>query len=129
MTRTIRQKTVIHASPRAVYDTLLDSRKHAAFTGDAARISRKIGGSFSCYGGYIDGINLELVPARRIVQAWKSRGWPEGTYSLVTFSLAKAPGGGTRLTFVQVGVPASDFNAKSEGWKTHYWKPLKAYLE
>jgi hypothetical protein len=28
-----------------------------------------------------------------------------------------------------VGVPASRFKDINEGWKTFYWKPLKAYLE
>ncbi len=129
MTRTIRQTVTIGAAPLEVYCALLDSKRHAAFTGSAARISAKVGGAFSCYGGYITGTNLELIPSRRIVQAWRSRGWPLGTFSLVTFALARAAGGATRLTFTQVGVPASDTKDKAGGWRTHYWRPLKAYLE
>jgi hypothetical protein len=49
---------------------LMNSRKHSKFTGAKAIISHKVGGKFSAYGKYIQGINLELVPARRIVQAW-----------------------------------------------------------
>ena len=129
MTKTIRQQTVIKASPRAVYDALIESKKHAAFTGKPARNNRRVGGAFSCYGDYIQGINVELILAKRIVQAWQAKNWPKGTYSLVTFALAKAPGGKTTLTFTQIGVPASDYKDMSDGWKTYYWKPLKAYLE
>jgi len=129
MTKTIRQTVIIGAAPKAVFGALMSEKKHARFTGDAAAISRRAGGTFSCYGGYITGINLELVPARRIVQAWRSKGWPAGTYSIVTFALSRSAGARTRLSFTQVGVPASDYKDKKEGWRTHYWKRLKAYLE
>ena len=129
MTKTIRQTVVIGVAPKLVFGALINERRHAMFTGDTAAISRKVGGAFTCYGGYISGINLELTPAKRIVQAWRSRGWPLGTFSLVTFALARAAGGATRLTFTQVGVPASDTKDKAGGWRTHYWRPLKAYLE
>lgn len=129
MTKTIRQTVRIGAAPKAVYAALMNGKRHAAFTGSPAEISTKVGGAFTCYGGYITGTNLDLVPAKTVVQAWRSRDWPRGTFSIVTFALARAAGGKTRLSFTQAGVPASDFNDKSSGWRTHYWKPLKAYLE
>jgi len=43
MSKTIRQSVTIKASPHAVYEALMDSRKHAAFSGMPARISRKVG--------------------------------------------------------------------------------------
>ena len=36
MPKTIRQSVTIKASPRAVYDALMDSRRHTAFTGGPA---------------------------------------------------------------------------------------------
>jgi uncharacterized protein YndB with AHSA1/START domain len=129
MTKTIRQQVLLPAAPKKVYAALIEAKKHAAFTGAPAKISPKVGGTFSCYGGYITGANVELVAAKRIVQAWRSQGWSAGTFSLVTFALAPAAGGKTRLTFTHLGVPASDFKAKSNGWRIHYWAPLKKYLE
>ena len=129
MTKTIRQTVLLPGAPARVYAALIESRQHAQFTGAPAKISARVGGAFSCYDGYITGVNVELVPGQRIVQAWRSQGWPKGFHSLVTFALAKAPGGKTRLTFTHLGVPAGDFKAKSQGWKTHYWEPLKAFLE
>ena len=58
---------------------------------------------FTCYGTYIKGITLELQPNKLIVQAWRSRDWPRGTYSIVAFRLTKAAGGRTTLRFLQVG--------------------------
>ena len=45
MPKTIRQSVTFKATPHAVYEALMDSRKHARFTGDAASISRKVGGT------------------------------------------------------------------------------------
>jgi uncharacterized protein YndB with AHSA1/START domain len=129
MTKTIRQTVTIRAAPKAVYGALMTEKRHARFTGDAAAISRRVGGPISCYGGYITGINLELVPPKRIVQAWRSKTWPAGMYSVVTYAFSRSAGGKTRLSFTQVGVPASDCRDISGGWRTYYWKPLKAYLE
>jgi activator of HSP90 ATPase len=129
MTKTIRQTVTIGAAPRKVYETLLNEKKHAKFTGAKAVISRKAGGAFSCYGKYLGGFNLDLVPGKRIVQAWRSNHWPKGTYSIATFALSRSRGGRTRLVFTQVGVPASSSKHMNQGWRQHYWKPLKAHLE
>ena len=129
MTKAIRQTVLIRATPKQVYAALADQKQHAKFTDAPAKIGKKAGTAFTCYDGYITGITIELMPAKRIVQAWRSQGWPAGTFSLVTFALAKAAGGKTKLTFTQLGVPAGDYKAKSSGWRSHYWKPLKAFLE
>ncbi len=127
-TRTIGQSTNFRVSPREVYEMLMDSRKHSKFTGGKASISRKVGGKFSVYGKYIQGINLELVPARRIVQAWRGSDWPKGQYSIATFLLKKIKGG-TRLVFTQIGVPDREYKGINQGWRDYYWKPMKEMLE
>jgi uncharacterized protein YndB with AHSA1/START domain len=129
MSKTIRQTMTIGATPKKVYAALIDEKKHAKFTGEAAAISRKVGGAFTCYGGHLSGINLELVPAKRIVQAWRATGWPAGAYSVATFALARSAGGKTKLSFTHVGVPTAARKHITVGWHTFYWKPLKAYLE
>jgi len=127
-TKDIQQTVAFKAAPHDVYEALVDSRRHARFTGAAARISRKPGGTFSAYDGYISGINVELVPDIRIVQAWRTIDWHEGCHSLVVYDLKPAKGG-TRLAFTQIGVPAKDFKEISAGWEEFYWKPMKEMLE
>ena len=94
-TKNIEHNVLIRAKPEETYDALMNGKNHSQFTGAA----------FSCYGGYITGITLKLKPDKHIVQAWRSRDWPEGHYSIVTFALAKKSGGNTQLHFTQVGVP------------------------
>jgi len=127
MPKVIRQAVTFKATPHEVYELLMDSRKHAAFTGAAASISRKVGGSVSAYDGYATGTNLALDPDCGIVQTWRASDWPADCVSRVTFHLA-AVEAGTRLTFTQRGVPDESYESVKRGWIDYYWNPMKAML-
>jgi activator of HSP90 ATPase len=128
MSKTIRQSVTFKASPHEVYEALMDARKHSAFTGGEAKISRKVGGKFTIYGGDIEGENLELVPDQKIVQSWRYSDWPEGHYSKATFALEEKEGG-TRLVFTQSDVPDDKYEDINQGWKDYYWGPMKEMLD
>ena len=123
-TKTVKQTVTFKAQPHEVYEALMDSKKHAKFTGDKATISRKVGGKFTAYDGSLEGTNVELVPNEKIVQAWRSDDWPAGHYSKATFSLAKTESG-SRLTFVQNDIPEEFFEDIKQGWHDYYWEPMK----
>jgi len=106
----------------------MNEKLHAAFLGQSAKISRKVGGKISAYGDYITGTNLELVPDKKIVQKWRASDWPKGAYSEAKFEFKKSKTG-TKLTFTQTGVPAAQINDIKKGWIDFYWKPMKEYLE
>jgi len=129
MAQVIKQTVTFNARPGVIYDCLLDSRKHSAFTGSPAKISRKSGGAFSCYGGQIGGITLDTTNNKLIVQAWRGKSWPKDTWSVVSFKLAGAPGGKCKLSLTHTGVPAKNIKGITAGWKSHYWAPLKDYLK
>jgi uncharacterized protein YndB with AHSA1/START domain len=128
MPRTIRQQVTLPGTPHEVYEALMDSATHTAFTGDAADITREVGGRFTAGDGYISGINLELAPDARIVQQWHASDWSEEAQSRATFALAPVPGG-TRLTFTHSGVPDEAYEEIRSGWVEFYWEPLKAWLQ
>ena len=48
-TAALLQSVTFKAPVQDVYETLMDTRKHARFTGARARISRKIGGKISAH--------------------------------------------------------------------------------
>ncbi len=129
-TKTIEQTATFSASPHEVYELLMDSDKHTKFTGAKATISREIGSSFTAYYGALSGTILELVPDSKIVETWRGsdEGWVAGHYSTATFTL-EAIDGGTRLTFVQTGVPEASYEQISRGWQTYYWPKMKEFLE
>lgn len=124
----IHQEVEIKGSPKAVYDILTSSEKFAKMTGGReASISTEEGGAVSMFGGDIRARNVELVPGKRVVQAWRSGAWPEGVYSIVRFEL-EAAGGGTRLTFDQSGYPKDAHDMLSGGWSMMYWEPMNKML-
>jgi uncharacterized protein YndB with AHSA1/START domain len=128
MAKTIRQVVDFKATPHQVYEALMDSKKHAAFTGEEAHISREVGGKFTASTDYISGTNVELIPDAKIVQTWRGTDFPEGAMSKVTFSFKPLPSG-TRLSFTHSGVPDELADSIRDGWTEYYWQPLAAWLE
>jgi uncharacterized protein YndB with AHSA1/START domain len=126
---TIEQTVFFKAAPEEIYDALLDPRKHALFTGSPATTSAKVGATFTAWEGYITGKNLKLVKGKKIVQEWKTTGWPDG-YPVSRLELTlTAKKGGTELRMAHSKVPAEQVSSYTSGWKSSYWDPLRLYLE
>ncbi len=129
----IHQLVTFGVSPARVYETLTDPRAFSAmmkFSGvpDAppARIASEAGGEFVLFGGRILGRHIELVPGTRVVQAWRTSGWPAGLYSIARFAL-RAAGDGTTLTFDHTGFPKGDGKHLVDGWYLNYWRPMQKH--
>lgn len=129
MCKTIKQKVKFRAAPDVVYELLADSRKHSAVTGRKASISRKVGGTFSAAVNGSTGVNVDLVPAKRIVQAWRDSRFPAGIFSMASFFLTPTGDGGTELVLTHRGVPKDLIPDTEQAWRDHYWSRMKAYLE
>ena len=128
MTPPIRQLVTLKASPRALFDTFLDSRKHSAMTGAPAKLGRRAGAAFTAFGGELRGRNLLIIPGRMIIQAWRSRHWKSSDPdSILVLRFSKVAGGG-RIDLVHVNVPAHDHKGVTRGWRHYYWTPWKRYL-
>ncbi len=127
MRTSLHQEIDLNAAPERIFNVLLDSKQFAAFTGMAATIDPSPGGAFNTFGGLIEGRNVELIPNRRIVQAWRPTHWDPGVYSMVHFEL-KAASSGTALVLDHTGFPEGEFDHLDPGWTMRYWDPLKKYL-
>ena len=128
MCKTIKQRVKFRAPPATVYDLLADSRKHSAVTGKKAAISRRVGGTFSARGNDVSGINVDLVPGQRIVQAWRHRRFPEGIFSMAAVTLTPTTDGGTELVLTHRGVPKDLIPETELAWREQYWSRIKACL-
>jgi activator of HSP90 ATPase len=114
--------------PADLYALFMDSAKHSAATGMPAKVSRKVGGKWSAFGGMIRGKNLALVPGRMIVQAWRSSAWKKADPdSVLVVRFEKSPGGAT-VSLVHVGVPQHDHDGVTKGWKKYYWESWEKYF-
>ena len=128
MSRPIHQEIVLPGHPDRVYEALTRAEVFSAFTGAHARIDPVAGGELSCFDGNIEGRHIELVPGKRIVQAWRVSSWNAGVYSIVRFAL-HAAGDETSLTLDQDGFPDDARDHLDPGWHKMYWEPLRSYLK
>jgi activator of HSP90 ATPase len=128
MTYDFKLACTLPAAPEAVYDAWLDSAAHTAMTGGAAKISKRVGGAYSAWDGYITGKTLELIPGKRIVQSWRtSKFTASDPDSTITVELEQTKAG-TRLTLIHRGVPDGQTSYENGGWQDNYFTPMKAYF-
>ena len=128
-TNTITHTVTFCASPKEVYDALMDPKKHSEITGYGAEIERKPGGRFIQYGGGHWGTLIEFRENEKIVQFWHAKNWPEGHFSEAIFTLTPlANGRRTELTLVQTGVPEDHFAETDKGWRKLYWTKMADYF-
>jgi activator of HSP90 ATPase len=136
----IHQEVVFKASRKRVYGALMDSKQFERVVqlsdamktmmppgAPAAKISPEVGGAFSTFGGLIMGRQIELVPDKRIVQAWRPGDWEPGVYSIVKLELSDS-GSGTKLILDHKGFPNGAGESLLDGWNKNYWEPLAKFL-
>jgi activator of HSP90 ATPase len=121
-------KDIIPAEPAVIYAAWLDSKEHAAMTGNKAKVSSRVGEKFTAWDDYISGENLELEPGKKIVQSWRTTEFPDGAPDsklIITFKEVK---GGTEVTLEHTGIPEGQTEEYMEGWKDYYFAPMKEYF-
>lgn len=130
----IHEEVAINASRQRVYAALTDPKQFSAMTvfstvpkAPPATIAREVGGTFSMFGGRIEGRHVELVPGRRVVQAWRASDWPAGVYSIAHFELT-GEGASTTIVFDHTGFPAGQGAHLVQGWEANYWAPMRKLL-
>jgi len=124
MTKILKQTINFEVDPETVYEALMDPKIVEQYTGQKAKIGQKVGDKFTAYGDYIEGINLELIKGKKIVQSWRASDWPKEHYSEVIFDLKKE-GKGTKLIFTQNNIPKEQFKEIEKGWEDYYWEPMR----
>ncbi len=121
----IHQEVTFATSPETIFRTLVDAAEFAKATGAPATGNPIEGETFTAFGGHITGRHIELVPGKRVVQAWRAKTWPVGKYSLVTFELHQ-DAAATRLVFDHDGFPEDAKEHLAAGWESNYWVALRA---
>jgi uncharacterized protein YndB with AHSA1/START domain len=129
MSEKIKLSAVIPASAKKIYDAWLDSKAHSDFTGGGpARIDPKVKGKFMAWDNYITGTNLELVPGKKIVQAWRTTEFtakdPDSRLEIIFEPVSK----GTKVTLIHSEIPDGQSADYKKGWKDFYFVPMKEYF-
>lgn len=127
MNRSFIISTEFAVSPETMYDAWLNSEIHSGMTGGSAQCSSLQGESFSAWDNYITGVNIELIPGKKIVQSWRTSDFPENEKdSLITITLQKK-GNLCVFTLKHEEIPDGQPDYE-EGWKDHYFNPMKVYF-
>lgn len=128
MIKKITLKAVIPTSPKTIYEAWLDSELHSAMTGiSTAIVNDEVEKSFAACGVYLQGKNLELIPNRKIVQAWRTTGFkPTDEDSKLEISLEEHADG-TLFTLIHRNVPEQEHHVE-QGWLLHYFEPMMVFF-
>ena len=123
----LHEEVLFAGTPARIYEVLVEEKKFQQMTGLPTHLGGAVCSEFSLFAGRITGRQLELVPAERVVQVWRSESWKPHLYSLASFVLLPQ-GAATKLVFDHTGFPVGQAEHLAEGWNGHYWEPLKKYL-
>ena len=128
-TTSLSQKIIISASPKEVFNAILNPKIHSEFTESKVTGKATIGGKFTAWDGYITGKNIEIEKNKRILQEWVTMDWPDNyPPSLLEFTL-KMVDGKTELTMIHSNIPTEQKEEMKQGWIDYYWEPLKSYFK
>jgi activator of HSP90 ATPase len=111
-----------------LYQAWLDSKQHSAFTGGKANISAKVNAKHTAWDGYIWGKNLELKPGKKIIQTWRTAEFPEDAPDSTLEVSFEEKAGKTKLNLYHYGLQKGDAKKYKDGWKKHYFEPMKNYF-
>ena len=128
MRNKIKLSTTLAASPEQIYVAWLNSKQHTAFTGAKATATKRKGGSFTAWDGYISGKNLELENNKKIVQQWRSTDFPKQAEDSMLEVVLEKSGKGTKLTLIHSNIPEGQAESYKKGWKDFYFNPMKKYF-
>ena len=128
MTDTIELSTTFPVTPERLYRAWLDSAEHSAFTGAEAVIDPTVGGAYTAWDGYIEGLTLELEPSRRILQSWRTSEFPPDNEDALLEVLLEPLDGGTKLTLINTNLPPGDGPKYEDGWQESYFDPMREYF-
>jgi activator of HSP90 ATPase len=128
MTPTIEQSVRFNATARRLYELYINPRLHSAFTGAKVTISAKPGSRFSAFNGMLSGQMSGVIPGKLIVQHWRSVHFKKSDPDSVLVLYFVQDGKHGRIDLAHVNVPEHDHAGVTNGWKKHYWGPIKRYL-
>jgi activator of HSP90 ATPase len=128
MSNEFTMSIVLKAEPEKIFRAWLSTDGHAAMTGSPARVEPRVGGTFTAWDGYISGKTLELKPYTRILQAWRTTEFPDGSPDSRVEVLLEAVAGGTKLTLIHSNIPAGQTDSYKKGWDEFYFEPMKKYF-
>ncbi len=118
----------IPATPEMIYSAWLNSKAHAAMTGGEASCTRRKGGAFTAWDGYITGKNIELKESSYIKQSWRTVEFKEDQPDSILEIILEPKGSNQcKLTLIHSELRPADTKYK-QGWVDSYFNPMKVFF-
>ncbi|MBP9068820.1 MAG: SRPBCC domain-containing protein [Bacteroidia bacterium] len=124
----IKMSITLPVKAKELYDAWLDSKKHSAFTGGDANVSKKLNGEFTAWDEYISGKNIELKEGKFVKQSWRTMEFKSNAPDSILELTFEEKAGKTKLSLYHYGLQKGDGKKYGQGWKDHYFEPMKAYF-
>jgi len=129
MTTEFTVEAVISARPLVIYAASLDGKSHTNMTGGEVTGEPTVAASSLPRDGDISGKNLELEPASRILQSWRTSQFTnDDEDSLIEVTLAAHGDESTTVTLKHSNVPNDQGEGYQGGWVDHYFEPIGSLL-
>lgn len=116
----------IAAEPEEVFTALTNPFQIELWSGYPADMKAEKGYVFSLWEGDICGVNIEVIPNKKLVQEWFFGEHEKN--SIVTLTLKKE-GNATCVRLTHTDIPDEVEEEIVEGWKNYYLGSLKDMLE
>ncbi len=117
----------LNASPEEVYLALTNPFTIELWTNEKAVMQAIPNTEFSIMDGNIEGMNLEFVENKKIVQQWYFDGEP--LPSIVTIKLHADNNGTSSVELIHTNIPDEAFEDMVEGWNGAYFGSLQDFFE
>ncbi|NOT33272.1 MAG: hypothetical protein HOP12_03785 [Candidatus Eisenbacteria bacterium] len=127
-TESFRVSAHFPVPPERAYRAWLDAREHGLMTGGRATVEPTIGGKITSWDLYITGMILQLEPARRILQTWRTTEFPDEAADSRLEVLFEPEGLGTRVTLNHSDLPMGQGDKYEDGWIDYYFEPMQRYF-
>jgi uncharacterized protein YndB with AHSA1/START domain len=124
--KSLQLTCTIKSPPGEIFNAMTNPLTLELWTGYPADIRPEANTEFTLWDGDITGMNLEIVPEKKIVQEWYFEGNPEP--SIVTIELYSQDGK-TQVALHHTNIPDEAFSNIKEGWNKYYLGAMKKYLE
>lgn len=128
MNRNFEISEVFKTTPENLYNAWLNSEKHSLMTGGEAICSSETGGKFTAWDGYISGSNIQIEPFVKIVQSWRTTEFKNSDNDSEITLLFEESENGTKLTLIHTNIPDGQPDYE-QGWKDHYFTPMKEHFK
>jgi hypothetical protein len=126
MCKTIKHRVRFKIPPETIYELLADSCRRSEITGRKAVMSDKVGGKVSTDAGQVTGVNVDLVPGRRLVQAWRRKDFPRVSIRWRPLRSRPFPAAGRNSCSPIEACPNICSNRIEDYWRFVYLAPMRA---